>query len=88
MPIEGVKHFEAKFDVHLLLDVGTLHDSEVFVEARENSHVENARGVAKGEGCRLLERFDVKVEIRRGIEAAGVELGIDAREPCWEGSES
>ena len=52
MPIEGVKHLEAKFDVHLLFDVSTLHDPKVFVVAGERSHVENRGRVTEGEGCR------------------------------------
>ena len=77
MPVEGVKHLEAKLDVHLLFDVSTLHDPKVFVVAGKRSHVQQNRGrVTEGEGCRRLKRFSVQIEISCRIKAARVQFGI------------
>ena len=59
MPVEGVKHLEPKFNVHLFLNVGALHDPKVLVIAWESSYVEQTWGIPVGERRGCLKGIDV-----------------------------
>ena len=57
MSIECIKHLEAKFDVHLLTNIGSLHDSEILVVGGEGSDVEDRSGISVGERSGWLQRL-------------------------------